>query len=109
MGRTCWLNPGETHKGRGPLTQNRDFQYKTMISSMDKSLGYLLDILQELGYDKNTLVIFTSDNGPERGAGTVHMYMQYNSIYINNALYYYICININLIRLSAMHALPLTD
>ena len=35
-----------------------------MITRMDKHVGQLLDKLQELGIAENTLVIFTSDNGP---------------------------------------------
>ncbi|NNJ70522.1 MAG: sulfatase-like hydrolase/transferase, partial [Kiritimatiellales bacterium] len=35
-----------------------------MITRMDKDIGRLFEKLQELGIDENTLVIFTSDNGP---------------------------------------------
>ena len=35
-----------------------------MISRMDRDVGILLDRLEELGIDKNTLVMFSSDNGP---------------------------------------------
>jgi len=34
-----------------------------MIHSMDESLGELLDELERTGLDKNTILIFTSDNG----------------------------------------------
>ncbi|MFA5688677.1 MAG: sulfatase [Kiritimatiellales bacterium] len=34
-----------------------------MIQSMDESLGRLLDDLEKTGLDKNTIIIFTSDNG----------------------------------------------
>ena len=34
-----------------------------MIQSMDESLGHLLDDLERTGLDKNTIIIFTSDNG----------------------------------------------
>ncbi len=34
-----------------------------MIQSMDESLGRLLDDLEASGLDKNTVIIFTSDNG----------------------------------------------
>jgi uncharacterized sulfatase len=40
-----------------------------MISRMDRDVGRLLDLLQELKIEKNTLVIFTSDNGPHNEAG----------------------------------------
>ncbi|MCF6268460.1 MAG: arylsulfatase [Melioribacteraceae bacterium] len=40
-----------------------------MITLMDKDIGRLLDKLQELGIAENTLVIFTSDNGPHAEGG----------------------------------------
>ena len=38
--------------------------HAAMISRMDADIGTLLSKLQELGLDENTLVVFTSDNGP---------------------------------------------
>ncbi len=38
--------------------------YSAMIEGMDRSIGRLLDAVDELGLSENTLVIFTSDNGP---------------------------------------------
>jgi arylsulfatase A-like enzyme len=38
--------------------------YTCTIEHLDAETGRLLDTLCELGLDKNTLVIFTSDNGP---------------------------------------------
>jgi len=40
-----------------------DARYAAMIYDMDKSVGEILDKLEETGLDKNTLVIFMSDNG----------------------------------------------
>ncbi len=40
-----------------------------MITRMDTDIGRLLDLLNELGLAENTLVIFTSDNGPHNEAG----------------------------------------
>ena len=37
--------------------------YAAMVESVDESVGRVLATLQELGLDKNTVVIFTSDNG----------------------------------------------
>lgn len=37
--------------------------YAAMIAQMDRSIGRLLDKLDELGLARNTLVVFTSDNG----------------------------------------------
>ena len=38
--------------------------YAAMITRMDRDVGRLLDLIEELGLDENTVVFFTSDNGP---------------------------------------------
>jgi arylsulfatase A-like enzyme len=43
--------------------------HAAMISRMDRDIGRMLALLKELGIDDNTLVIFTSDNGPHREGG----------------------------------------
>lgn len=45
--------------------------YAAMISQMDHNVGRLLDALQKNGFDKNTIVIFTSDNGTTHDVGGV--------------------------------------
>jgi len=40
-----------------------------MITRMDRDVGRLLDLLKELKIEENTLVMFTSDNGPHNEAG----------------------------------------
>ena len=40
-----------------------------MISRMDRDIGRLLTALQDYGISENTLVLFTSDNGPHREGG----------------------------------------
>ena len=37
--------------------------YAGLVETMDDAVGYVLDALDDLGLDKNTMVIFTSDNG----------------------------------------------
>ncbi len=39
--------------------------YAGMVSAMDYNIGRLLDYLEETGQLDNTIIIFTSDNGPE--------------------------------------------
>lgn len=38
--------------------------YAAMISHMDKGIGEIMELLKELVLDENTIVVFTSDNGP---------------------------------------------
>lgn len=40
-----------------------------MITRMDRDIGRLMDKLRELGIDDNTIVFFTSDNGPHQEGG----------------------------------------
>jgi len=46
--------------------------YAAMVTHMDHAVGTITQLVKELGLDDNTLVLFTSDNGPayERGGGT---------------------------------------
>lgn len=43
--------------------------YAGMISRMDRDIGHILDLLDELKLTENTLVIFSSDNGPSSEGG----------------------------------------
>lgn len=45
-----------------------------MISRMDGDIGTLIKKLEELGIDKNTLIIFSSDNGPHKEGGNDHLF-----------------------------------
>ncbi len=51
--------PGERFKGATPHGPRGD-----VIVEMDWCVGQVLDTLQRLGLEENTLVIFSSDNGP---------------------------------------------
>lgn len=44
--------------------------YAAMISYWDEQIGSLVDKLKELGLYENTLIIFTSDNGPTFNGGS---------------------------------------
>ncbi|MFT6181685.1 MAG: arylsulfatase A-like enzyme [Akkermansiaceae bacterium] len=46
--------------------------FATLIEGMDKSLGDMLDYLEELGVAENTLVIFLGDNGSDAPLGHQH-------------------------------------
>ncbi|MBD3268155.1 sulfatase-like hydrolase/transferase [bacterium] len=56
-----------------PWTQNQKIQ-AAMITRMDRDVGRILDLLKELNIDENTLLIFTSDNGPHGGGGTLERF-----------------------------------
>ncbi len=43
--------------------------HAAMISLLDRDVGRILDLLAELEIDEDTLVFFTSDNGPHREGG----------------------------------------
>lgn len=46
--------------------------YAAMVSRLDRDVGRLLDLVRELGLEEQTIVVFTSDNGPlyDRLGGT---------------------------------------
>ena len=44
--------------------------YAAMVTRMDKDVGRITALLQELGLEKDTLVIFSSDNGPTNAGGS---------------------------------------
>jgi arylsulfatase A-like enzyme len=46
--------------------QTRDFLYPAVIEELDWSVGEILDVLDEVGIADNTLVVFTTDNGPTK-------------------------------------------
>lgn len=45
--------------------------YAAMVSRLDSDVGRILDTLKQLNLDENTLVLFSSDNGPNDGGGLV--------------------------------------
>ena len=56
-----------TEEQRAPFTHLPEPQqtYYSVIHNADRQIGRLLDALDELGVADNTLVVFSSDNGPE--------------------------------------------
>ena len=47
-----------------PDGESSEKNFRTVLIEYDRQIGRLLDGLKDLGIDKNTIVIFTSDNGP---------------------------------------------
>ncbi|MEX0702304.1 MAG: arylsulfatase [Planctomycetales bacterium] len=60
--------PYESGRGYLPHPHPRA-AYAAMVTRMDRSVGRILDRLKELKLDENTIVFFTSDNGPTHDAG----------------------------------------
>ena len=53
--------------GYGGFTSGGSLKiYAEMMSNLDTSIGKVVDALRQTGQEKNTLLIFTSDNGGER-------------------------------------------
>jgi arylsulfatase A-like enzyme len=58
---------GHTTHGPGPMTTGGSPKiYGAMVKSMDAGIGRVLKALERAKIDRDTLVIFTSDNGGER-------------------------------------------
>lgn len=65
--------------------QNRPLAaFAAMVERLDKYVGDVMKVLRETGEDKNTIVIFTSDNGPHREGGAnpdfFDSYAQYRGV-----------------------------
>lgn len=59
----------ESLKGIKKLRRRK---YAGLVKCMDDNVGRILDTLQATGLDKNTLVIFTNDNGGQTQTGAVN-------------------------------------
>ncbi len=74
----CWWNYSVHYPFQAPDSLVRKYEdrkrtrdlelrnptYTAMIEGMDRSVGHLMKAVNAMGLDNNTLVIFTSDNGP---------------------------------------------
>lgn len=52
--------------------------FAAMVTRMDGDVGRIVDVLQELNIDKNTIIFFTSDNGPHQEGGHQHEFFDSN-------------------------------
>ena len=55
-----------------------------MIRNMDRNIGRLLETLKQLGLEENTVVLFTSDNGPDFGGDGDNSLVRFNCNYHGN-------------------------
>jgi arylsulfatase A-like enzyme len=65
-------NPGTAEQGWTAYAK----RHATMIRRIDDAMGDLFHLLVDLEIDDNTLVVFTSDNGPHNEAGANGSYTQ---------------------------------
>jgi arylsulfatase A-like enzyme len=72
-GQPCFINlwPDDVHTPWVPgnakednLKPQSEEAFRLVLKEYDVQIGRLLDSLKSMGLDKNTIVIFTSDNGP---------------------------------------------
>ena len=72
-----WIAP---HWSRYNTSLHAHAQFAAMVTRLDTYVGEVLAKLKEKGFDKNTLVIFTSDNGPHMEGGADPDFFGYNAI-----------------------------
>jgi arylsulfatase A-like enzyme len=72
--------PGSEGFREGPYgTQSESHAaFAAMVTLLDKQVGEVLAKLKELGLEKNTLVLFSSDNGPHQEGGADPDYFNSN-------------------------------
>lgn len=58
-------SPPELVKSYPKAANEDEAQYFANITNMDRAVGRIMDVLEESGQLDNTIVFFTSDNGPE--------------------------------------------
>ncbi|MGY8694944.1 MAG: sulfatase family protein [Verrucomicrobiia bacterium] len=61
------------------LEDEGDRIYASVLSHADDRIGEVLDTLDRLGLTDNTLVVFSSDNGPARGAPNAKLALSYDT------------------------------
>jgi len=54
----------ERYTGKFPMNPQEEKAFQLVLEEYDRQMGRLLDGLEEIGIEDNTIVIFTSDNGP---------------------------------------------
>lgn len=59
--------------------EERDNIYASVLSHADDRIGEVLDALDRMGMAENTLVIFSSDNGPARASGPTELALMHDT------------------------------
>lgn len=64
------VDEGEGYKDGGyGSQQNAHAAFAAMINLLDTQVGEIMTKIKDLGLDDNTVIVFTSDNGPHKEAG----------------------------------------
>ena len=72
--------PGDAHFRTGGYGSQPEAHaaFAAMVTLLDRQVGEIVAKLKELGIEKNTLIIFTSDNGPHQEGGADPDYFDSN-------------------------------
>lgn len=65
----AWAEENPNRRGAYGATERPYASFASMVTRLDSYVGDVMKMLKEEGIDDNTLVIFTSDNGPHREGG----------------------------------------
>ena len=67
---------------KGPYASQNESHaaYVAMVSILDHQVGEIMEKVKELGIEDNTLIIFTSDNGPHQEGGADPKYFNSNGV-----------------------------
>ena len=73
---------GENYKlGPYQSQENAHAAFAAMINLLDDQIGEIVAKIEELGLAENTIILFSSDNGPHLEAGADPDYFDSNSVY----------------------------
>ncbi|MDO6802063.1 arylsulfatase [Wenyingzhuangia sp. 1_MG-2023] len=71
-------NPAELNNGAYQSQDESHAAFAAMVDLLDQQVGEIMDKVEELGIADNTIVIFTSDNGPHKEGGADPKYFNSN-------------------------------
>ncbi len=72
--------PNFEMKGYAPIAKPRA-TFAAMVSRLDKQVGEIMILLDQLGLSENTLIMFSSDNGPHKEGGADPDFFNSNGVY----------------------------
>ena len=73
--------PAELRNGAYQSQNESHAAFAAMIDLLDQQVGEIMDKVEELGIADNTIIIFTSDNGPHKEGGADPKYFDSNGIF----------------------------